>query len=141
MTLQELSKYYDLRQALARDEGILESLRAAAEPGAQVITGMPHAPGVSDRVGDLAIEIADMEAKIAYLRGEAETAGAQVEAFIATITDDQTRMVFRLRFLRCLMWKEVASILGGGNTEEGVKKICYRYLGAESCPDLSRDVP
>ena len=64
MTLQELSKYYKLHERLERNREMLSSLYAAAGPGAQVITGMPHAPGVSDKVGDLAAELWDCKARL-----------------------------------------------------------------------------
>lgn len=134
MTLQELSQYFKLREQLARDEEILESLRAAAFPGAQVLTGMPHASGVRDKVGDLAVEIADMESQIERLREKISREEERVSGFISTIENDQTRMVFRLRFLRCLTWGEVAAVIGGRNTESSVKNQCYRYL--ESCDGM-----
>ena len=88
-------------------------------------------------VGDLAVEIADLKDQIAKLREESEAEGQKVTAFISAIENDQTRMIFRLRFLRCLTWGEVAGVIGGRNTEAGVKNICYRYL--ESCDDMLRD--
>ncbi|MFQ8761811.1 MAG: hypothetical protein ACLSAF_22430 [Intestinimonas sp.] len=136
MTLQELSQYFKLREQLARDEEILESLRATACPGAQVLTGMPHATGVRDKVGDLAVEIADMKERIRYLREEIGQEESRVTAFISGIENDQTRMIFRLRFLRCLTWGEVAAVVGGRNTESSVKNTCYRYL--ESCDGVVR---
>lgn len=136
MTLQDLSRYYKLREQLSRDEEILASFEARAHPGAQVLTGMPHAPGVSDKVGDLAVEIADMKDQIARLQKEITAEEQKVTAFIGAIKNDQTRMIFRLRFLRCLTWGEVASVIGGKNTEAGVKNICYRYL--ESCDGVLR---
>ena len=108
------------------------SLESAACPGAQVLTGMPHATGVRDKVGDLAVEIADLSAKINYLQQEVTAKEKEVEDFVACINDDQTRIIFRLRFFRGLTWGEVAGVLGGGNTEDGVKKMCYRYLDAET---------
>ena len=54
------------------------------------------------------------------------------KAYIGTIADSRTRMIFQLRFLRCLTWDEVAAIIGGRNTVSGVKMICYRYLDEES---------
>lgn len=136
MTLQDLSRYYKLRERLNRDEEILASFEARAHPGAQVLTGMPHAPGVRDKVGDLAVEIADMKEQIAALQREIATEEKRVSDFISGIENDQTRMIFRLRFLRCLTWGEVASVIGGRNTEAGVKNICYRYL--ESCDGVLR---
>ena len=130
MTLQELSQYHKLLERLHRDREMLASFEAKAHPGAQLLTGMPHTPGVSDKVGDLAVEIADLKDQIAWLQGEIERRRGQVTEFIGAIENDQTRMIFRLRFLRCLTWGEVADVIGGRNTEDGVKKACYRYLRA-----------
>ena len=128
LTLAELNRYFELRERLNKAREMLASFRAAACPGAQVLTGMPHAPGVSDKVGDLAVEIADMENRISLLMDEIRQQEAKINLFIASIENDQTRMIFRLRFLRCLTWSEVADVIGGRNTEEAVKSTCYRYL-------------
>ena len=128
MTLRELSKYYKLHERLERNREMLASLSAAAGLKAQVITGMPHAPGVSDRVGDMAVEIADLEDKIAALEARCDRERRKLEKYIGTINDDQTRMIFRLRFIRCMTWPQVAEALGGRNSADGVKHICYRYL-------------
>lgn len=131
MTLQELSQHCALRKKLRKDEEILLSLRVAAEPGAQVITGMPHAPGVYDRVGDLATEIAEMQLCVDKLRKQVEREAVAISLWIDGIRDDQTRMIFRLRFLRGMSWKRVAAVIGGGNTEASVKSVCYRYLNLQ----------
>ncbi len=128
MTLEELSGYYRLHTRLERNLEMLESLEAAAHPGAQAITGMPHASGVRDKIGDLAVEIADLKDRVLSLRKELDREEAKINRFISAIENDQTRTIFRLRFLRCLTWKEVASVVGGRNTENNVKIICYRYL-------------
>lgn len=128
MTLQRLNEHFELRIRLAKAQEMLESLRAAACPGAAVLTGMPHTPGVKDKVGDLAAEIADMDARIEYLEAEIKRDEKEVLAYIRSIDDDQTRLIFRLRFIRCLTWGEVASVIGGRNTEDAVKSACYRYL-------------
>ncbi|MCM1439175.1 MAG: DUF1492 domain-containing protein [Roseburia sp.] len=128
MTLHELSQLFKLMEQLRKDEEMMDALRTAACPGAQVLTGMPHAPGVRDKVGDLAVEIADLQSDIDRLNEQIAAKQDEVQKFIATIANAQTRMVFRLRFLRGLTWEQVAVVLGGRNTEDGVKKICYRYL-------------
>ena len=131
MTLQELSKYYKLHERLERNREMLSSLYAAAGPGAQVITGMPHAPGVSDKVGDLAAELWDLQSKIDYLEQRCAEEKKKLEKYIGGIKDDQTRMIFRLRFIHCMTWPQVSETLGGRNTANSVKAICYRYL--KSC--------
>lgn len=128
MTLIELNRYFDLVASLARTKELLENLRAAAYPGGQVLTGMPHAPGIKDKVGDLAVEIADLETRKAYIENEITKQKATVEDFVQTIDDPYMRTLFRLRFERGLSWKEVALVLGGGNSEENAKNSCYRYL-------------
>lgn len=129
MTLQELNRHFELRERLDKANEMLDALRAAACPGAQVLTGMPHSTGVKDKVGDLAVEIADMDTRIQFLEDEIKTGEETILPFIRSIEDDQTRLIFRLRFIRCLTWKEVAAVIGGRNSEDSVKMVCYRYLG------------
>lgn len=136
MTLAELNQHLELREKLEKAQEMLVALRDAAHPGASVITGMPHTPGVKDKVGDLAAEIADMSSRIDYLGAELAAQEPQITAFIAEIEDDQTRMALRLRFLRGLSWKEVSGILGRYTSESSIKSACYRYFreqGEEDC--------
>lgn len=128
MTLQELSKYYKLHERLERNKEMLSSLYATAGLGAQVITGMPHAPGTSDKASSLIIEIEDLKSRIDYLESRCAQEKKKLEEYIGVIKDDQTRMVFRLRFIHCMTWPQVAEAIGGRNTATNVKLICYRYL-------------
>lgn len=126
--MQELSVYYNLRQRICRAEEILDGLQSAAIPGAQKLSGMPHLPGVKDKIGDLAAEIADMQQLIEELKQAAELELLKIASYVDSIDDEQTRMIFRLRFLHCLTWPEVAEIIGRKNTASGIKSVCYRYL-------------
>lgn len=128
MTLMELNRYFELVSNLARTKELLDNLRAAAYPASPALTGMPHAPGVKDKIGDLAAEIADLDIRQQYIENEIKTQKSKVENFVKTIEDYYLRTIFRLRFERGLSWKEVASIIGGKNSEESVKSACYRYL-------------
>lgn len=128
MTKQELSDHVELRKRLAASLELLASLEAAAGPGAQKLDGLPRAPGIRDRVGDCASAIADAKEDIARTEAKIARSESAVVAFISTIGDLQTRTIFRLRFLGGMSWKEVATATGGGNTESGVKNICYRYI-------------
>lgn len=135
MTLQELSKYYKLHERLERNREMLSSLYAAAGLRAQAITGMPHAPGVTDKVGDLAIEIGDLQSRIDYLESTCAEERKTLEKYIGGIKDDQTRMIFRLRFIHCMPWPQVAEVIGGRNTASSVRAICYRHL--KSCSGVN----
>lgn len=131
MTLQELSIYYKLHKQLEQNRQMLSSLYAAAGLGAQEITGMPHAPNVSDEVSDLVIEIESLKKWITHLEVECAREKRILERYISTIGDYQTSMVFRLRFVHCMTWPKVAKAIGGRNTANSVKHICYRHL--KSC--------
>lgn len=132
MTLDELNQHFNLITELKKAKAMLQNLWNAAYPGGQVLTGMPHAPGVKDKIGDLGIEIADLEMEIEAMEATVNNSAVPVLAFIDEIPDIQTKMVFRLRFCRGYQWKKVATMIGGGNTEDSVKKTCYRYLGVKT---------
>lgn len=110
---------------------MLEALQTAAHAGglgAQVITGMPHASGAQDKVGNLVIEMEDVLEELVRLEAEMEQVKQKITSYIETIPDIQTRLIFRLRFLRCMTWDEVAAAIGGRNTGKNVSNRCYRYL-------------
>lgn len=130
MTKQGLNQHLALRQRLEKARELLAALEAAAGPGAQRLDGMPHAHVASDHTGDLAAEIADMETVIEGLQAEVDRSETAVAAWIGTIEDMQTRMIFRLRYARGLTWKEVAALIGGGNTDRGIQVRAYRYINA-----------
>ena len=131
MTMCELAQHYELKKRLEDEEKMLMSLETAAYPR-PALDGMPRAPGLGAEVGDLAAEIADIRDHIRSLRGEVERDEERVAAFIDTIEATYIRTILRLRFIRCLTWKEVARIIGGRNTGDGVRMAVYRYLGKRS---------
>lgn len=128
MTIQELSKYYDIQTVLEKDREVYDNLRQKAGPASPQLTGMPHVSGVRDKVGDLAVELADMEDRIQYLEAQAQTERLKVEAYCRSIMDARLYLIFRLRFVRCLTWAEIAGKLGKCYTENGVSRMVYNYL-------------
>ena len=128
MTLDELNEHLGLLEDLEATRAIRDTFMAKAKPGAAAMTGMPHSSDVKDKVGDLAVEIADLDTQIETLEWMVKESEKSIVPFIGTIRDNWTRMIFRLRFLRGLSWGEVAGMFGRRTTEESVKKACYRYL-------------
>lgn len=132
--MDDLNQHLGLLEDLAMTKEIRDSFMTKAQPGAAPLTGMPHGSGVKDKVGDLAVEIADLDTQIETLEWAMQESEKRILPFIDSIRDIQTRMIFRLRFVRGMSWKTVADTVGGRNSEQGVKMICYRYL--ESCDAL-----
>ena len=52
----------------------------------------------------------------------------EVESFISSIDDSYTRRLISFRVVDGLTWFEVAEKMGGGNTEDGVRKAYERFL-------------
>lgn len=127
MNLEDLNKHLELVQKLQNAQELYQSLQAKSL-GSQKIDGMPHGTGVSDKTGMLAVELADMSVRVAYLKEAVRESAGPVAGFINSIEEDKTRMIFRLRFLHGYAWCEVAGWLGADMTEEAVKESCYRFL-------------
>lgn len=138
MTKRELDHHLELVQQLEDERELLASLLAAACPRAQRLDGMPHTHGTVDPVGCLAAEIADMRETISRREADVARSEAAVATYIQTIEDSQTRMIFRLRFIHGMAWKEVAAAVGGRNTESGVKNMCYRYIARDGPARMGR---
>lgn len=128
MTLQDLNRYLSLCKQLDKARESLLDLQDAAVPGAQVLTGMPHTPGVKDKVGDLAIEIADTKDAIEEMEAEVQALGEEVNIFIKTIPYVELRTVFRLRFIRGLSWEDMAEVFQWRYTETALRKRVKGYM-------------
>jgi len=130
MTLKELSQLYYLTREIEADQKRLEELeQIAGAPSLSKLTGMPRASGMADsKVERLAAEIVDLQAIIAARQIQCIHERARLERWISEIPDSLTRQIFRCRFAEGMSWLQVADQIGGGNTIEGVKKRCYRYI-------------
>lgn len=138
MTLRELNAHLKLVQELREMQEIRSYLLSKAQPGAQRLTGMPHVGGVSDPTGELGAEIAELRTAIDAKQREVNASAAPVAAWIQTIQRYKTRFIFKQRYLNGLYWKEVAFMVGHGQTAGNVSKICYQYLGEEPEADEPR---
>lgn len=130
MTLHELSQLYYIKDEIRECDARLTALKARRDAGASSPpiggsggSGLPSSP--TER---LAAEITDLEAIISAKKIELIHQEAMLTRYIASIDDSLTRMVFTHRFITGLSWAAVAMRIGGGNTPDGVKKICYRYI-------------
>jgi len=48
--------------------------------------------------------------------------------FIESIEDSRMRMIVTYRFIENYSWGQVADAMGGGNTEDCIKKAFYRFM-------------
>ena len=128
MNMQELSRYYKLKERLIQNQEILRSLQAKASVGISVLTGLPHTSGTSDKVSYLGIEIAYMKEQIEVLKGEITTEKQKLEAYIDGIDDDRVKIICRLRYVHCMTWIQVADTMGWAYNDTSVRKLVSNYL-------------
>ena len=129
MTLRELSQLRYLNQEIERDMQRLAELRAFIEnPSTSKLSGMPTTGNFVNITEKNIIEIITLEGIIDSKIDRCITEKKEIEEYISGIDDSLIRQIFTLRFVEGLSWRQVAFTVGGNNTEDSVKKICYRYL-------------
>lgn len=140
MTLKELSQLYYLNREIERDQERLEALKErASAPGSPSLDGMPKSPSFENRLERYIAEIIDLEAIIQAKITQCLHERNRLERYIAEIPDSLTRQIFQLRFINGLNWVQIALSIGGGNTDEGVRKRVYRYLEQENANEHTAD--
>lgn len=127
MTKAELQQLYWLRIEVEELSLRIRQLESALTGGISKLDGMPRAPGISDRIGDFMPEIIRLKTEAKKRMEESVAQVEKIETFINSIEDAQIRTVFRLRYVNCLSWQQVAVRLGG-NTADSVRMMHNRYL-------------
>lgn len=56
--------------------------------------------------------------------------------FIESVPDSHLRQILNLHFAEGMSYRRVCAVIGGGNTPEGLRKQCTRYLS--KCQALKR---
>ena len=113
MTLHELSGCIRLGERVRRNNEILASaVGRGSSPVRRRSPGCRTLRGCRTGWGDLAVEIAALEERNEDLSRELAQAQAKINDYICSIPDEYLQLVFRLRFIRCLSWGEVAAIVG-----------------------------
>ncbi len=128
MTVKELSKLYYLKKLIERDELRIIELRSRMLPGSINLDGMPRASSPSNKMEESLAAIFDIDERLKKERAEYIKEQIAIEEYIRSVDDLQIRLILSYRFVDMLTWKQIAIRIGGGNTEDSVKKMCYRFL-------------
>mgnify|MGYP000948417542 CR=1 FL=1 len=128
MNKRELSQLYYLNREIGQLKSRIEELECIAVSDTSRITGMPHVTGISDKVGRYAAEIADLKELLDLNLKKCFYELNRLNRYIEGIDDSQMRMIMTLRYVNGLSWRQIAFNIGGGNTEDSIKKLAYRYL-------------
>ena len=129
MTLKKLYKYWELTKEVKRLRVKLQNHRSAAEaPSSPNISGMPKGSRGNSKIEICVDKILTAEQELIKAQKKCLFEKRKLEAYISSISDTVVKDIFTYRFLKLMSWQAVAVKLGGNNTEDSVKKICYRYL-------------
>ena len=112
MTKKELSQLYWLNREIAEEKRKLTELELAAAGSTAKITGLPHVTGAHDKVGDLAILIAEQRDLIDLKVRQSVIEYNRLNRYINGIEDAQMRMILSLRYVNGLSWQQVAFAIG-----------------------------
>ena len=126
MNRKELSQLYYLKREIANDEQRLIELESAATSITSKLNGFPGGGRRSDKTA-IAAEIADLKA---ILNAKHEMCIAhynKLTRYVMDIDDSLMRHI-TYRCIDLMKWRQIAQKIGGGNTEEGVRKAYARFV-------------
>lgn len=66
------------------------------------------------------------------LKNEVEETVNDVQEFINDIEDSHVRRIISMRYIDGMTWRQIACNIGGGNSEDAVRKTVERYLDKEN---------
>lgn len=112
MTLDELLSYRVLQNRIDEMADEYFTMKARAEKVTPILSGMPHQTGVSDRVGDLTAEIADLSNEILKEIQNCIKKQKEIEAYIEGIPERKIRILFQMKCIEGKEFEEIGEKLG-----------------------------
>lgn len=128
MTIKELYSLWYIEQEIKEYELKIVELRELASNISPNYTGMPAGKNKSDKVGNAATAIVEYTQFLEKAMKEKIEQSIKINAFILDVDDAQLRLIMYLRFIKRMSWQAVANRMGGGNTANGVRMRCNRYI-------------
>ena len=128
MTVRELSRLYYLNKLIERDTLRLSELHSHLQQGGMNFDGMPRNSSPKNMMEEIIPLIIEIEERIRKEQEDYIKERMEIESFIHSVEDYQIRLILSYRFVDLLTWNQTARMIGGNNTEDSVRKMCYRFL-------------
>lgn len=130
MTREQLKQAYVIRKELRMWQERRNELELDIAPLVKNIDGMPYSNtnSVNSPTEEKAIRLNEAAAAIDEKIKELKKVIKEIEDFIFTVEDSYIRQILEYRCVYCMKWKDVASKLGEGYTEDMVKQSYHRFV-------------
>jgi len=112
LTKKELSQLYYLNREIDEQQRRLAELEVAATSCTAYITGMPKAHGISDKIANYVVEIADLKALLDLNLKKCFYELNRLNRYINSVDDSEMRMILSLRYINGLTWLQIAFSIG-----------------------------
>jgi len=128
LTKKDLSQLFCLNREIEQMQKRLQELESEATCCTPQITGMPHASGVSDKIGKYAAEIADLKGLLDLNLRKCFYELNRLNRYINSIDDAEMRMILTFRYINGLPWEQVAACISPYASGDSVRKAHDRFL-------------
>ena len=129
LTLDTLKRLHALNKEIEYEKSRLFSIRNPSDHVGIIGIG-------SLKKSEYTEQIKALEAQISAHLNECIALYKEILDFINRIPDPLLRLALSLKYINGLEWEQVALHIGGGNTAEGIRKCCERYLKSKLAKKL-----
>ena len=131
MTFKELNGLHYISKQIERYEMEIRKIEERLTGISPSLTGMPHATGAHDKIGEGVPELVDKKNELEEKRGKLRDEEKRLQDYIDAVPDPKIQLLMQYRFIDMMTWQEVADEAGGRNSENSVQMIIKRYLKRE----------
>ena len=128
MTMHELYQLHYLSKLIERDRMEIRRIEESLGLKSPSISGMPHAPGAHDKLGEGVPELVDRKIELEERMKQMAEVRDRLRKYVETVPDLQVRLIMQLRFIDLMSWQETADYAGGKQSEASVRMLVKRYL-------------
>lgn len=128
MTIKELSQLYYIEKLIERDTDAIRRIEERLTAISPVLSGMPHASGANDKIGNGVPELVDLKEKLQKSIQKADITRMEIRDGLESIEDARVKLACVYRFLDLMTWQGVADAMGDDSTEASIKMLVKRYF-------------
>lgn len=126
MTEKEMNRLHWINKEIGVLKKQKDELDSKSYCKGQIITDMPRGSGTSDKVGDRAIAMQEINELYEIKLKELYLVRGQIERYINMIDDDRVRLIIRLRCINNMEWEDIGQEVGYHRTR--VSQIYRDYF-------------